>query len=303
MKQPGSAQQKRTLSSPGINAKKRVCCKEMKHSTQQNAGDKTWVSQCNGIRSSSEPLLIKDMGKTFHCIESWATQENLLLKAEEMKIKYFVSTQGRFYLDGTWHPQALLTNLNSKEGTLREFMKDSKWPSRYLVESMDSTNNLSNDVPSQPWFFDAFDKPACLRQLFVSIGPTVTQVHRDWYHNIYLCVSGQREWRLANPCFSSKLEREPGSVSARDPPYDDSVEFCTFLLHPGEGLFIPAGWWHCVESPCEYSAAVNWYFDDSDNGSKIQRGKKINIIGGNENFNPSVIDDDNSNRKSHIQKI
>jgi len=138
-------------------------------------------------------------------------------------------------------------------------------------------------------------------QLFLSVGQTRTQLHRDIYDNIYCCLHGQRQWVVAHAGHKEYVEAEPGSVSAAYQPRWDiwsnslerekemvavepgqeseagivppgrsyttkfklfqEVRFVSVLLSPGDGIFMPSGFWHAVEAKGTSSSAVNWYFD------------------------------------------
>ena len=47
------------------------------------------------------------------------------------------------------------------------------------------------------------------------------------------------------------------------------MQFADVDLAPGDILFMPAGWWHCVHGSCDeaqgscggVSMAANWYFE------------------------------------------
>ena len=105
------------------------------------------------------------------------------------------------------------------------------------------------------------------RQLFVSRGATTTQVHRDAYDNVYVCLRGERTWRLAHADHGPYVERSPGSVSAAaDGALRRRVAFGEVALAPGDALFVPAGTWHAVAAADDggLSAAAAWYLDDGD---------------------------------------
>ena len=135
----------------------------------------------------------------------------------------------------------------------------------------------------------AFDGAAPrYHKLFVAVGSTRTQLHRDGYDNLYVCCAGTRRWRVAHAAHTH-LELEPGAVSA-DERYqfaprgrgvektrgddataseggedanregdgegegedagegEEGVRFASVELRPGDALFMPRGWWHEVEA-------------------------------------------------------
>ena len=172
-----------------------------------------------------------------------------------------------------------------------------QWPNRYAVERLWSTGEAaaanSAAVEGQPFAQDMPEVPPChgafyrssssqvvgkggdptvaMRQLFVSVGRTRTQLHRDTYHNVYLCIAGVRRWTVLAPCHSRRLESSPESVSAdasvdltattpsvRFPDTEadkgggrdviDDGEVGVFTLRAGDACFLPRGWWHQVEA-------------------------------------------------------
>lgn len=216
-------------------------------------------------------------------------------------VRAFFSQSDYFHLDGRWensdgsvHPDGILTACSSANVTLREFASSDlcAWNARYIVESIQGDNTGPEDAvrsiarrytQGDEWC-DALSSwgdnnlPA-MHQLFVSVGKTRTQLHRDHFDNLFLCLSGTRHWRLADPEHSGRVQLEEGSVSARfriPPPgyrsgdcagqsfVHNDVLFTELTLGAGDALFVPSGWWHDVTANIQGSAssvAVNWYFE------------------------------------------
>jgi hypothetical protein len=146
----------------------------------------------------------------------------LLQRAGGWPVRCFLSARENFYLDGTTHAQALLTASMSVETTLAGVLSPDRtdpvaaWRHRYVVEALSGV--LAGDIPRQPPCHGAFGPGATVaaRQLFVSVGKTETQLHRDTYHNIYFCVQGCRQWAMLPPACSARIERSVDAVSVRD---------------------------------------------------------------------------------------
>lgn len=206
-----------------------------------------------------------------------------------------------FTLDGTDHPDTVLTTSMSMEMTLEEMMNDPNWHCRYMVEDDLPVDNvplqsLLPPRPPSPLLVQAYgidDRndhsnvteplPAVKqRQLFVSFGPCQTQLHRDCFDNFYLCAFGERQWTLVPP--NNELQREAGSVSASISPNSlhslpkadgPKLDVTTMTLRAGDVMFIPAHYWHSVWSKSPSSVAINWYFEPFEvTGTSNKRQKR-----------------------------
>jgi hypothetical protein len=223
--------------------------------------------------------------------------------APSFPVTSFVSQAEMFYLDGTTHPRAVLTTSMSMETTIAEHVRPSAatsagWPNRYAVEDIDSRLAAAMQLPVHSPCHTALggdecgsgcgdgnprssctdggsarlapargdDDSCCVakRQIFLTVGRSQTQLHRDTFANLYLCLSGWRIWELAHPAVSPQLQRSPGSVSALD-RLPSSMKLSRVTLRAGDAIFVPRGWWHRVEAvgdmlPSRCSVAVNWYY-------------------------------------------
>lgn len=120
-----------------------------------------------------------------------------------------------------------------------------------------------------------------LRQVFFGPRGTVTPVHSDPYENIFCQVVGAKYLRLFAPAEASRLApREDGELMQNnsriepadllegekngaytDGPFHKLTEasFLDVVLHPGDLLYLPRGWWHYVKS-LSTSISVAFHF-------------------------------------------
>lgn len=108
------------------------------------------------------------------------------------------------------------------------------------------------------------------------LGPagTVTGYHIDWGDNILAQIHGRKCIHLASPADSpnmyvSKKFDQGTTISEVDLLNYDREKFPKFagvkhtkvVLHPGEMLFIPRGWWHHVQSLDKSISVSNITYD------------------------------------------
>ena len=93
---------------------------------------------------------------------------------------------------------------------------------------------------------------------FLWFGPrgTFTPLHHDVLNILFVQVFGSKRVTLISPLESHCMSNHVGvhsDVDARAPdpvrfPRFASTEQISLTVGPGEALFIPVGWWHCVEA-------------------------------------------------------
>jgi Cupin-like domain len=108
------------------------------------------------------------------------------------------------------------------------------------------------------------------------IGPagTVTGYHVDWGDNVLAQICGRKEVRLVGPkdskyMYPSKRFDQGTMSSEMDVDNYDEQRFPLFkkvteyrvIIHPGEMLFIPRGWWHHVRSLDKSISVSNISYD------------------------------------------
>lgn len=123
--------------------------------------------------------------------------------------------------------------------------------------------------------------PAPLRRLLTLApnlwtGPagTVSVLHFDRVHNLYVQIHGRKKWVLISPRRSvevywpcddlrvgmlqfSPVDAEHPNL-ARYPRFADA-DAVEVILEPGDVLFVPTGWWHQVRS-LDVSVSLNFFW-------------------------------------------
>jgi mannose-6-phosphate isomerase-like protein (cupin superfamily) len=161
-------------------------------------------------------------------------------------------------------------------------------PVQRHADDKEAITPLSKDVPSRINFLDWYAQILATnggspisydhQQFFLAKGYAFTDLHYDSYDNFYVAVSGTRRWTLGCPNASRWLIDSAGgklkSGSACIPhqqvfPSGSPAQIYPFGvvdLSPGDVLFVPACWWHLVESvPGKdgFSCAFNFFFSKS----------------------------------------
>ena len=129
-----------------------------------------------------------------------------------------------------------------------------------------TANNTRTSLPGlEPLFQDVSDFASGYRDAasvhsanFLWFGPrgTFTPLHHDLTNNMLIQIFGRKRVTLIPAAQTQWLYNDSGVFSAAaypdfDPERHPLMKHATpmrVMLHPGEALFIPIGWWHCVES-------------------------------------------------------
>lgn len=114
---------------------------------------------------------------------------------------------------------------------------------------------LLDDVGRVPGYLNEHQRPSHTYLWFGAAG-TFTPLHHDTMNVLFCQIHGRKRVLLINPDETPWLYNEVAVYSevriekpelARYPLFRH-VAPVEVLMNPGEVLFIPVGWWHCVQS-------------------------------------------------------
>jgi hypothetical protein len=109
---------------------------------------------------------------------------------------------------------------------------------------------------------------------------TKVQTHFDLLYNIACVVGGRRRFTLFPPeqianLYPGPIDFTPAGTPismvpigepdlARFPRYTEALRHARSAeLEPGDAIYIPYAWWHCVESLTPFNALVNYWWNDA----------------------------------------
>lgn len=139
-------------------------------------------------------------------------------------------------------------------------------PSYYLdVRLADLSNTLRNDLVPPKWF----QNPPCETLFWCGVIGTSSGLHSDANPNCNVQIIGCKHFILFPPSQVGLFDRIPGRTHCRfDPVFPDFQRFplaaeadgFSCSLHPGEALYIPAGWFHQVTTTSNWAVNVNFFW-------------------------------------------
>lgn len=82
---------------------------------------------------------------------------------------------------------------------------------------------------------------------------TITPLHHDLTNNLMCQVAGDKLIRVVAPDQFERIEHISGVHSGigwltEEYAIEREIQYTDFWLHPGQALFLPVGWWHCVRT-------------------------------------------------------
>ncbi|TDL29489.1 Clavaminate synthase-like protein [Rickenella mellea] len=161
-----------------------------------------------------------------------------------------------------------------------------------MTEDPTEFGPLRKDISREiSWASEALGKPPDAVNVWIGDGRSVTSIHNDPYENIYTVIRGTKHFTLFPPtegwCMKersypharytrltshSPLELTPtpcGTPLVRWSSIQDPTDQAQLppeasplqiTLHPGDTLYLPAGWWHYVRQS-GITIALNWWYD------------------------------------------
>ncbi|CAL8470425.1 g9967 [Coccomyxa elongata] len=168
------------------------------------------------------------------------------------------SQPGRTFDAGVPVPLSLL--LNAMQLTLEQEPDQANSQLKLYLAQRDVAEvlpELAANIPEAPPFPGLAER-LHQRSVWLGCAGTLTPLHHDPYHNLFCQVWGSKTVRLYSPQQSQSLYpfpnpflRNTSQVDVLSPDLDRHPMFASALylectLRPGEMLYIPKKWWHCV---------------------------------------------------------
>jgi len=157
----------------------------------------------------------------------------------------------------------------------------------YIAQAQiaDLPKQLQDDLPVPRIVQDAGKGDIYDSNIWMGMPPTYTPLHKDPNPNLFVQLVGRKVIRLFKPDVGLRIFRTVqerigqhassvfrGEEMMEGPERDaldkavwgggSKMEVFEAIVHPGEALFIPKGWWHSIKSagPDLVNASVNWWF-------------------------------------------
>ncbi len=211
------------------------------------------------------PVVLRDVAAGWPAVSRW-DRAYLLQRCGEARVRPSVGlpAHGVPYVE----PEAM----RRREMSLREFWSAlDEAPGCYVDQkSIDELGGLRGDLP-----LEALLSGVSLQEVNVWIGRgTRSGLHVDSGDNVMVMVRGEKTCALApfddtarlapfdDSLTKSRVDLEAPALSAH--PGLAEVSWRAVTLRPGDGIYIPRGWWHYFRSPEEgYQVSVNGWFRES----------------------------------------
>ena len=110
-------------------------------------------------------------------------------------------------------------------------------------------------------------------KLFLGAAGTSTQWHCAELQNLFVEVSGKKRWLMAAPSYTPCLDPRilttsqqycHSMIDFREPdielfPLYQHLQLWEVILEPGDLLYVPPFWWHCVENLTDTTGVALWW--------------------------------------------
>jgi jumonji domain-containing protein 7 len=245
--------------------------------------------------SQNRPVVVQNAIKHWPALEKWKSDEYLIEKLGDSKVKVAVTPNGRadaVYENYFCMPQEV-------EMTYEEF--SNKLKSGDSVHYIQHQNNnfehfqpLLDDVEDEITFAsNSLRASPEVMNIWIGDHKSVSSLHKDPYENIYAVVTGQKRFRLLPPTSQpflheqfykqavyhkqdkwevKPLDEDPipwipvdlGDIDLQKFPKLQQVRPITVTVSAGEVLYLPALWYHQVEQEDDQMGrciAVNYWYD------------------------------------------
>ncbi len=205
----------------------------------------------------NRPLVIKGMGNPWPAVQQWCFET---LKDKwghcPVEVQYGRNSDPRYDQNHKAHTKHMPFAQYVDLVTSTEDSNDFYMTSRNMAENDKAFVGLLDDIDPLP---SILNKNFSSTIAFLWVGPkgAKTQLHHDMSNNLHTQVIGKKQFRLASPFqlpymyhYNNYWSRVPFPQDADfdQHPLMAKARFTEVTLEPGDTIFIPVFWWHCVES-------------------------------------------------------
>lgn len=160
-------------------------------------------------------------------------------------------------------------------------------PSLYIAQAqiIDLPKELQDDMPTPRLVKEAGKGDVYDANIWLGLPPTYTPLHKDPNPNLFVQVAGSKRVRVFRPEVGRSIFHQvqmkigqnssatfrgdemmegPQRKPLEDAVWQDDMSLDGFeaVVHPGDAVFIPKGWWHSFKSVGDHvSMSVNWVSD------------------------------------------
>ena len=205
--------------------------------------------------AANRPVIIEDVASTWPALAKW----DLEFLSAGYGMEEVTYQRGRASGD---HRDAFVDHsFTSSLGEYIDLIKEGGASNDYYLIAHDrlldrqAFRPLLEDIVFDPRYLAPADAPG---KVFFWLGPagTITPLHRD-LGNVYLAqIRGRKAVKLVPSMQMHKVYNEAGyhsevdleDYSAEEYPLLSEAHVMEDVIHPGELLFIPLGWWHQVKA-------------------------------------------------------
>lgn len=145
----------------------------------------------------------------------------------------------------------------------------------FFSDVFEQDQELIDDVGLErldPYIGHVYNR-APIPKLFIGGPGTSTQWHCAQLQNMFVQIQGEKRWLLASPRFTPCLDPRVSGLSAqychsmidfRNPDVDRyplyrRLSLYEVVLRPGDVLYIPPFWWHCVSNLSTTIGLALWW--------------------------------------------
>lgn len=170
---------------------------------------------------------------------------------------------GQKYTDHDWNIKFMTIKHFLNDYILQNHLEHNNFTIAYLAqhELLDQFPILNNHLPQ---IFN--DQQDCQKMIWFGTSKTFTPFHHDSYNNLFFQIVGYKKVYLLPPDASLMPSTDilcKYNTSDIAIPSDDNIitNGGSYIhnLSPGDCLFIPKGWWHCIIAETTSISLSIWY--------------------------------------------